>query len=264
MLRMPATFGPRTGPRRGPDGQAFENSESPRETTITISFLSNETQLEDLLPQNFTLRGEPVVSVSATYTTDIEWLAGRGYNKLGVRIPASFKGDRDEVAGDFLSVLWENLPDAILTGRDELGVPKIWCELPEPRITESDVALSASWLGFRFLEMSITDLRGSEPSGEPRDSAGDLHLKYVPKTGGWGEADICYATHIPSENPNRRVLECRTGVGQLKFHAARWQDMPTQFNIVNRLAELEIVEFCAATVTKSVGGKDLSDAQILR
>ena len=32
----------------------------------------------------------------------------------------------------FLVVLWENLTDPILTGREELGFSKIYCEIPEP------------------------------------------------------------------------------------------------------------------------------------
>ena len=39
--------------------------------------------------------------------------------------------------------------------------------------------------------------------------------------------------------------------------------MPTQYNIVNAFAALPIVEYRNASVTKSVGAKDLSDQRIL-
>jgi hypothetical protein len=48
------------------------------------------------------------------------------------------------------------------------------------------------------------------------------------------------------------------------WNRARWEDLPTQYNIVNGIADLEVVEFLAATLTKTIGGKDLSDQRILR
>jgi hypothetical protein len=40
--------------------------------------------------------------------------------------------------------------------------------------------------------------------------------------------------------------------------------MPTQYNIVNTFCDLEIKEYRGASVTKTVGGKDLSDQRSLR
>ena len=40
--------------------------------------------------------------------------------------------------------------------------------------------------------------------------------------------------------------------------------MPTQYNIVNAFAALPIVEYRDASVTQSVGAKDLSDQRMLR
>ena len=81
---------------------------------------------------------------------EIEWLAGRGYNTLGASFPVVFQGTRDYAEGHFLTVLWENLTDPILTGREELGFAKIYCELPEPIVLGDSVECHASWLGFRF------------------------------------------------------------------------------------------------------------------
>ena len=144
MYRMPTHFGPATGPRRGPDGRKFLCEDNPKSTSIKVSFLSNAKQLEALLPPGFTLHGDPVVTVSATYMKEIEWLAGRGYNVLGVTIPASFNGQNDRAVGPFLTVLWENLADPIITGREELGFSKIYCELPEIRISGNSASSSAA------------------------------------------------------------------------------------------------------------------------
>ena len=94
IYRMPIHFGPGLGPRQGPDGRTFECKDAPKSTSVSVSFLSDPDQLEALLPENFALAGEPVVTVSATYMKEIEWLAGRGYNTLGVSFPAEFKGKK--------------------------------------------------------------------------------------------------------------------------------------------------------------------------
>ncbi len=269
MYRMPTHFGPRVGPRRGPDGRKFECRDNPYSTSFSLSFLSSAAQLERFLPPGFSLAGEPVVTVSASYMTEIEWLAGRGYNTLGVSFPARFEGEVDRVSGNFLTVLWENLTDPILTGREELGFSKIYCELPEPSSLRGRHHITASWLGFKFLDLYLEELR--EQSREEIDqltsspsSAATLHYKYMPRTGEWGTADAAYAVLTPAETPNRRVLERRVGAGRLQFHRARWEDLPTQYNIVNAFADLEIREYRGASMIKTVGGKDLSDQRILR
>ena len=268
MYRMPTHFGPRTGPRRGPDGQKFQCIDNPRSTTFSVSFLSDSQQIESYLPPGFALDGEPVVTVSASYMTEIEWLAGRGYNVLGVSFPVRFDGAIDQVRGSLLTVLWENLTDPILTGREEIGFSKIYCELPYPTHLRGEHHLIASWLGFKFLDIYVNDLR--ELSREEIDNRaqrqtgdGTLHYKYQPRTGEWGTADVSYPVLTPAYTPNRRVLEQHVGDGRLQFHSATWEDMPTQYNIVNAFAGLQIREYRGASLTKTVGGKDISDQRIL-
>ena len=84
---------------------------------------------------------EPLITVTASYIKEIEWLAGRGYNTLGISFPAVFQGEKDYASGNFLTVLWENLTDPILTGREELGFSKIFCDLPEPKIHNGEILL---------------------------------------------------------------------------------------------------------------------------
>ncbi len=270
MYRMPTIFGPRTGPRNGPDGRKFDNINSPNSTTLTISFLTKREQLTPFLPDHFELIGEPIVTVAASYITEIEWLAGRGYNKLGVLFPVVYKGEVDEVTGNFLTVLWENLADPIITGREELGFAKIYCELPEPTVLGGNYHAIASWMGFKFLDIHLTNLaplsnkKIEALNGAPPKNDGTLHYKYMPRTGIWGTADIEYACLTPSTGSNRKMLAMSTGDGSLQFHQARWEDMPTQYNVVNAFVGLDILEYRGTSITQTVGGKDLSDQRILR
>ena len=273
MYRMPTHFGPSLGPRQREDGRRFANRDTPKVTAVSVSFLTNREQLEELLPEGFEVGAEPIVTVSASYITEIEWLAGRGYNTLGVSFPAVFNGRQDRATGSFLAVLWENLTDPILTGREELGFSKIYCELPEPTVLRGQTHWIATWLGFKFLDMEVRDMTPVPPEEFPASTSaqandgtltGVLHYKYIPKTGEWGRPDAAYAVLTPADTPNRVVREMWRGEGTVLFHKARWEDLPTQHTIVNAFHELEIKEYRGATIVKTVGGKDLSDQRILR
>ena len=268
MYRMPTSFGPSTGPRRGHAGRRFNGINSPKSVTLKVSFLSNATQLEKLLPPGFTLHGEPIVTISETNMAEIEWLAGRGYSVLGATIPAKYTGEKETAVGPFLTVLWENLADPIITGREELGFAKIYCELPDIRVVGDTAGSQASWLGYTFLDMEVNNLK---PRPEPAEDTpaptaqidGQMHYKYMPRTGEWGTADSQYAVITPAEGSNARVLEDLVGDGTLKWNPARWEDLPTFYQVVNGLAELEVKEYLGASLTRSIGGKDLSDQRIL-
>ncbi len=274
IYRMPTHFGPSLGPRQRPDGRTFECKDNPKTTSISVSFLTNSDQIKSILPENFVLLGEPVVTVSATYMKEIEWLAGRGYNTLGVSFSVQFNGERDQAKGNFLSVLWENLTDPILTGREEIGFSKIYCGMPEPRVLQGTTTCQASWMGFNFMDMSVYNLNQVElqkpisSTTKNEELTGTLHYKYIPHTGGfpssWGKADIAYVVLTPEKTPNRIVTEMWRGEGKVLFHHARWEDLPTQYTIVNTLSQLEIIEPRGASIVKSISGKDLSDQRILK
>jgi len=269
LYRMPTHFGPSLGPRQGPGGRTFECRHNPKITRYSVSFLSKREQLARLLPPGFEPDGEPVVTVTFSYMTEIEWLAGRGYNTLGVSWPAVFNGERDRAAGSFLAVLWENMADPIITGREDLGFSKIYCELPAPRVVQGTIRCTANWYGFRFLYLEVRNLHrlsDDEMKAASAAPAGDglLHYKYVPKTQEWGTADAAYAVLTPASTPHRVTKEISRGDGTVLFSRAAWEDMPTQYTVVNALQELEMGEPRGARVVKTVGGKDLGDQRILR
>ena len=272
IYRMPTHFGPSLGPRQGPNGRKFECKDNPKSKSISVSFLTNPDQIESFLPPNFSLYGQPIVTVTASYMKEIEWLAGRGYNTLGVSYPVEFSGNKDKARGNFLLVLWETLTDPILTGREELGFSKIYCKLPEPKLYKDKISCTASWMDFNFMNIEINKISSSEiPLNKPKTDdkylKGMLHYKYIPKTGGapgsWGEKDIAYAVLTPEETPNKVVKSISHGEGKVNFVKARWEDMPTQYTIVNAFADLEKIKYLDATVTETVGLKDISDQRIL-
>lgn len=255
MYRMPTQFGPSLGPRQGPDGRY---TGAKQETTVySVSFLTNPGQLEALLPDGFSLDGDPLVFIRTMYQTGIGWLAGRGYNILEFCFPAQFKGKQDHVRGEFQPVLWEDSPDGIITGRDDLGFSKVWCEIPNPNIYQNYAHCIASWYGFKFMDMKVYDLKDVSEDAAPKSTLkdGKLLLKYIPKTEDWGQADVCYpvlnvAGHYTD---GLEVVERQIGHGTVSFHKAEWEELPTLYQIVNTIASLEIREYVGASKIKVVG-----------
>lgn len=263
MYRMPTHFGPSLGPRQGPDGTTYANEGAPKRTIVSVDFLTRREQLEAILPEGFTVRGAPVVTVSFSYIRDIPWLAGRGYNKLGVTFPATFQGQHERTNGKFMAVLWENLADPIITGREELGFAKVYCEIPPVQIAGERYTAVASWGGFRFLEMDVTVTELTDQNLE-RDDGALLHYKYLPRTGSWGEADVCYATWSPPPLAAARVTDLWRGEGSVHFRRAAWEELPTLVDVVNTLEGLELREYRGARVLKAVGAEDFRGQRILK
>ncbi len=267
LHRMPYGFGPTCGPRQGPDGRPFDWSGSGR-FTVSTSFLTDAAALKPLLPPGFSLAGEPVVTVEFHVLSNLAWLAGRGYSMFQVKFPARFTGARDNVTGSFLCVLWEDLADPILSGREELGFAKLWCDLPPPRTFGDRVTCSASWLSHSFAELTVGDLVESEPRMPPNPGMaglkndGILHYKYIPATPVWDKAAVEHACLSPAGSA-LKVERLREGKGSVKFLPTTWEQMPTQYHIISALAALPQLEQRGGRVIEQRGGSDYSDQRRL-
>lgn len=251
---MPRWFGPMPGPRNVPADRMTTAGDGDT-LSIAVSALTDGAMLQALLPPHCQIWGEPVVTVSANFLTNLGWLAGRGYNIVWVTIPVEFAGEEQMRRGDFMPVLWESRADPIITGREELGFAKLYAEIDGPGPSEDRFDVSASWDGFRFFDLQARGIAEAvAPPVQRPEVEGTLHYKFVPRTGGQGEADVEYMVLMPPPEPPRpgegtASVRRYTGEGSFAFHAARWEDMPTQYPVVNALAALPLLEFRSAQVT---------------
>lgn len=264
--RMPTHFGPSLGPRQGPDGQGFSGTDSTKDTVIQATFEAEAKQLENFLPPGFSLRQPGTITLSFAYATNIAWLAGRGYSTFGVSIPTHFCGQNDQVDGDLLLVFWENMADPIITGREDLGFAKLYCEIPNPQFIDDKVICRASWDGCQFASLELSGLKSIAPNELPasQSSDGTLHYKYIPKTGCPGEADAAYPVLTPADDPYMSIEKAMIAkTATCHFRLSTWEELPTLVNIVNAFAELRLGSCIEATILYTHGGKDLSDQRIL-
>lgn len=244
--RMPVSFGPMPGPRQRVGGGRYGNTMA-RVESVATHFLTDFDQLTQLLPPGMVLEGEPVVTVEILYLSELGWLAGRGYTSLGIKMPVICKGKTETVRGPFLAVLWENRADPIITGREELGYSKLFCDIDPPAILGNRRRFVASWEGHRFFEMELSDITPASPQSERSDN-GTIHYRYVPRIGAPGEADFAGPTLSP-KGARTELIDYSRAAGSVRFIESRWEDLPTLVHIVNSLAALPVLEDRGATIT---------------
>jgi len=270
--RMPVVFGPAPGPRQHPEGRMWTREEGGTMTAewMKVGYRTDAAKLEKLLPPGFSLRGDPIVSVSCAWFKNLYWLAGRGYGILSVDFPVSYQGKTERHDGAFCPVLWEGHPEAITTGREELGFPKLYADFTEIAWDQEKgtAACTASWLGHRFFDIGLSDMVeevGAEKKLPGSGGGAQLYFKYMPRTspGGRDGADVAYATTAApppgtvsaAQNINFDDFDFRkwNAKGSLGWSRATFEQMPVSFHVVSGMADLPILEFVDAEMVAFSG-----------
>lgn len=232
---MPTHFGPSLGPRQSPDAPL---DDSGFETyAIMARCAADADRIEPLLPKRTTLLA-PEVTVSFRYFTQIPWLAGRGYNVVTASVPVHFKGRAESLDAELMLVVWESRTEPIITGREELGMAKIYAEVPDAQSVGDRVICRAHWDGCEFARLELVEdakaAKAKWPAPRPV-----INRRYMPAVGEIGKKDADYMTlqPLPAKSP-LKVLESGAGAASVSFAEVTWEQMPTQFRIVNGLHAL--------------------------
>jgi hypothetical protein len=241
---MPAHFGPRP---LSPRASGWYRDV----TAMVVSYLTDRERLARHLPEPFEVGEEALVSVFYARNRRVDWLAGHGYNMIAVNASALFDGENDKLAGHYTLVMWENLTDPILTGRELQGIPKIYADIPDHSVIAGEWRSSASHFGHKIVDMAIGNLRAPteeelEAGRRAQADSTPMAWRYLPGVGGSGRT-TSEPTAYPSESEFRSVL---VGEGTLEWHELTWEQNPTQFHIVNALAALPILDYRPALVTE--------------
>ena len=280
--RMPTSFGPMPGPRQNVLGIRRDGSKA-RFTTASVKFKSSRTVLENLFPtEKFKFTAPDTVAYATfafTQLSDLEWLGGRGYSHFGLYIHGveCAQENGEKVTGTYLPVLFENLADPILSGREELGFPKLFCDLDAQRDPDGSTILEASWMGSIFCNMALSGLDSPVVNGEAHTSQaaatkdeGLLFHKYIPTTGdsNRGKLDVEYTAFLPSAEDAKSVERKveRTVVArkaEVAFNALDWTALPTLHHIIARLQEVPVYEIMEAKIVEGTGVSDVSSVRKL-
>ncbi len=282
--RSPLGFGPAPGPRQ-PLGCGLDSSEVQRlrqqtpetSSAYTIRFRSSRTYLQQLLPPGFAFVSPATVceaTLSCRTLDGMTWLGGGGYSliMLELHAVAFTKHDGERVIGSFVPLLLENLADPIITGREELGMPKVFSDIAV-EATSDGAEVTMSWRGTVFGRMSVQGLRevvasNGEAPPQPRQGppapveVGQLSYRYVPAVGQHGKADAEYAVLVPKPDPaSTSNVQVRTASeSSFDFIAGDWKSLPTLHNVTRVLAEMPKYGMIEAKHITATGVDSLSSA----
>ena len=215
-----------------------------KSTALSTTFLTDANGAASLLPSPFRLTEEALVTVSFVQCEDVDWLAGRPYNLVGVEVASIFDGKKDkDVRGGLCVVMWENMTEPIIGGRDHSGVPKVYADITNLLRNKDTCRGDVSHFGHPILELSAQglqplsakDLRDNETALRERNW---MNYKYFPSVQNSG-ADVAYACTYPASGTCTAAWE---GQGKLQFFESSFQKNPTQYVLINLLARLPIHE----------------------
>jgi hypothetical protein len=193
---------------------------------------------------------------------NMAWLGGGGYELLALYIHGvSYRGSDGRLRkGDYCPIMFENLADPILTGREELGIPKVFSDTEMSRDATSFRA-KMSWRGAHWGTLELTDLQATEKDPTKVDRGeGLLVHKYIPSPE-IGKPDADYEIlHLKDPKPIvKSVLAADPKTARLEIHDLGQKSLPTLHPIISRLAELPIFEIVGASVKEVQGVADLSN-----
>ncbi|EEU34458.1 uncharacterized protein NECHADRAFT_44489 [Fusarium vanettenii 77-13-4] len=273
--RMPISFGPFPGPRQTFKGKPRVATHSTF-TTASVKFKTSRTVLQNLFPSSsFRFKSPGTVayaSVSQTTLNKMEWLGGSGYRHIGLYIHGVQYVQKDGTVlnGTFLPLLFESLTDPIVSGREELGMPKLYCSVDIWRRTNS-YRVQTGWQGVQFGSLTLDGLREADLSSSKgtiggEDDDGIFAYKYIPKVGERGQADVEHATFVPHAEESKVVPSKVQRIftadkASFEFDPHDWEALPTLHHVISRLAEIPIYEVIGGKVVEGVGVPDVSSAR---
>ena len=201
---------------------------------IQIDYETDGSSLDNYIPEAFRLT-EPVVSIMYCMCRGCDWLAGGSYALVAVNVPVAYILGRERLEGMFALVLWENMTDPILTGRDN-GMPKVFADIEDLHQLGDRVFANLSHGGTTFLRL---DFRKTDRLGA--DDLVPQHLnwfgwRFVPNIGGPGAA-LSQPTLFPQDFTWR---EGWRGAGTVVWDPGAPEQHPMQFPIIKALSSLPV------------------------
>lgn len=295
-LRAPLSFGPNPSPRQDHFGAAIPSHDS-RFTTYSVRFKSSTTYLCTLFPTPaFSFSGPGTVAQASFKCTELKqmrWLGGGGYRFIEFQVHGVqyAKQDGSKVHGTFIVVVMETLADPIITGREELGMPKVGCDIDvdDKGDGEGEAKIECSWRGASFLRIHLDGLKeeavkpdeeaeaappqaagppppGPPGMGPPPKEEGRIIYRYVPAVGNPGQADAEYAVLFrdgKDASSAPRVVEKlrRSENASFEFPETSAENLPTLHHIAAGFAGIPVYGVVEAKVEEGFGVDDLSNAE---
>jgi acetoacetate decarboxylase len=239
---MPVAFGPQ------PPHPAGEFSDV---RTLMITYRTDPEAIARVLPEPFMPGPEPLLFAYMQRCRGVNFLAGGEYRLFGVNVSATYPSADGPIHGSFALILWENNIEAIIRGREILGIPKLYADVDNPESVAGEWRVAARDNGRDLISMDLVDDKEMTPT-ELADLQGELSAaawfgwKRVPRIDGLG-IEVNQPTMIGSQNLPTSAWNCH---GSLSFGQVTWEESPPHAHIVRGLRDIPLREFVQAYRTE--------------
>lgn len=230
--------------------------------TIIVQYETDPKALVQYLPTVFELR-EPIVSVMYCNSREVVWMSNGEYRLIQVSIPVKYKGKSEEISGDYALVVWENKTCPIIGGREEDGVPKIFADIASERHVGDHWFTAASYESCTFLQIDMNKKNELPPQVIKQINKNSrvnlFSWRYLPNIGKGGAA-LSQATLYPQE---MNVKQAWNGEGSIRWTKLTPEQHPLQHNIIAALADLPVVKYTNAMLSRGMVKLNVSDSRTL-
>ena len=225
---------------------------------LALQYETDPDAAKALMPECYQPTKKPIVTASFAYYNGVDFLAGKGYNIAAVTVEATFKGEKDHVEGGAVLVILENDTVPITGGREHLGAPKIFGDIPPVKnLPDGTLRCETTRTGHLLFGINLKPMKKQNflvrKTAAKRLSAQPmLCYKYVPSLD--GPPDVAYPTLFMTDY---KVDELWLGkAGNIEFGKAKEEEIGWYAKIIEALETLPVQQ-----VTQTIR---FNGSQILR
>lgn len=215
----------------------------PKVENLAFQYLTEPDAISELLPDCYQPAKEPIVTVIFSQNNGLSFMAGGGYRLATFQVSVHFDGRQDHVEGDYILVMFENHTWPIIGGREDLGVPMLYADIPEIKImTNGHVRAQASYLGHMLFALDAFPMKRQNAvarlvATRQINSRPWLGYKYIPSLDGPPDAE--YPTITQNDTRLGRLWMGKKA--SLIFGTGRKEDIGHVKSLIEALASLTIV-----------------------
>ena len=264
---MPTAFGPNPGPIQS----LYGKQEAASASSISVTFKTSRTLLQNLIPDHFLIFKGPgsVAYASLGYVQfrNVSWLGDHGYSQLGFYVHGleSTIIPSKGISGSFLVVLFTDSAEVLVAERENFGIPAVYCQLSS-RADGSSSSIQASWYGTTVLEICLSDLQSPRQDAPlkriPRDDV-FVHRWLPPFPNAGREKVTGQLVRIPIKKHSSKEAAEGAKIGtkaSIEYMPHNSTILPTMHHIITRLAELPIYDIVATAIIPDASSLDYEKA----
>jgi len=236
--RIPFIFGPMF------DKDNIPRLLYPKIETLAIQYTTDPGVVASLLPECYQVTKEPMITIIFGYYDGLEFMGGGQYRVATVQVSAQFKGQKDNIEGDYILVMFENDTFPIIGGREDLGVPKIYADIsPIKILPDGYLRCEASLWGHLLFGTDFEPLKEQnklviQVASKRINERPWLCYKYIPSLDGPPDAD--YPTMSKSDLKIEQLWLGKSG--KIFFGSLQYEDVGYTKYVIDNLKTLQIKE----------------------